>query len=264
MESKLSQYNQGFYRNQSDSSFRSAEIVLRFLFETIYRPTSILDIGCGTGTWLAAANQLGVEHVFGIDGSNVAKDSLRVPPAMFQHHDLSETVNLGKEFDMGISLEVAEHISHESHDVYFKNLEQHADFILFSAAIPYQGGTGHVSENWPNYWYQFFSNFGYQCFDILRPALWGNRKICFWYRQNLLIFARKEKAELLINKGAKSTNEPMALVHPEMFIWSLKRSGELSSKQYERDILYLSKLHMDDVASITEHEKYGELYNNAF
>ena len=39
-------------------NFSAAEQLLPFILET-FHPGSILDVGCGTGTWLAIANKLG-------------------------------------------------------------------------------------------------------------------------------------------------------------------------------------------------------------
>jgi hypothetical protein len=48
------------------------------LFE-VFTPKSMLDIGCGLGTWLSVAREMGVQDVNGIDGAWLDKTRLRVP-----------------------------------------------------------------------------------------------------------------------------------------------------------------------------------------
>ena len=50
-------YNEKFYNNQSDSSYKSAKIILPILFNH-YKPNSIIDVGCGIGTWLKPLKNL--------------------------------------------------------------------------------------------------------------------------------------------------------------------------------------------------------------
>ena len=54
----------------SPHSVVGARAALSKIFHNI-QPGSLLDVGCGTGTWLKAANQLGVFDLHGIDAIDI-------------------------------------------------------------------------------------------------------------------------------------------------------------------------------------------------
>jgi hypothetical protein len=54
-------------------------------------------------------------------------------------------------------LEVGEHISESAANHFIESLTTHAPVVLFSAAIPYQGGDHHVNEQFLPYWVERFS-----------------------------------------------------------------------------------------------------------
>lgn len=39
---------------------------------------SVIDVGCGNGSWLKAVKELGVNEVLGIDGIKVPKEELNI------------------------------------------------------------------------------------------------------------------------------------------------------------------------------------------
>src|SRR3954447_5963699 len=73
-------------------------------------PSSVLDVGCGTGTWLKVFKDFGAETVLGIDGPNVNQERLLIDKKEFLTHDLRDKLNLKKKFDLAVCLEVAEHL----------------------------------------------------------------------------------------------------------------------------------------------------------
>jgi hypothetical protein len=70
---------------------------------------------------------------------------------------------------------------------FLESLVRHGDTILFSAAIPGQGGTGHVNEQWSSYWADLFAEHDYRPLNALRGALWDAHDVEPWYRQNCLL-----------------------------------------------------------------------------
>ena len=66
-----------------------------------------------------------------------------------------------------------------------------SDVVLFSAAIPGQGGTHHLNERWPSYWANLFGSAGYDVLDVVRANIWDDARVEWWYRQNLLVFGTK-------------------------------------------------------------------------
>lgn len=185
----------------------------------LYNPQSVLDVGCGTGTWLKAFDEAGVKDYLGIDGDYVNPSQLQIPKGKFNAVDLQNTWNLNRKFDIVISLEVAEHLPETSADIFVEALTRHSDTIVFSAAIPGQGGQRHINEQWPAYWKKKFATHGFYFHDVLRPLLWDNPNIDWWYRQNIFLVNRQ-----------KSVTSVRAMVHPECFAQRIKTGDEGTEK----------------------------------
>jgi hypothetical protein len=212
-------YSTQFFDNQRDGSLASAKVVLPMLID-IFRPRSLIDIGCGQGTWSKTAITCGIGDQVGVDGE-WARPVLAIPRDKFRAHDLAAPFDLGRRFDLAVSMEVGEHIAPASSDVFVDNIVRHADAVVFSAAVPYQGGVHHVNEQWPSYWTAKFGPREYRCFDFLRWRIWHDRRIAPWYRQNLLIFANRRNARLIERleaSAAETASGGAAVVHPEMWL----------------------------------------------
>lgn len=195
----------------------SAHVILPMLFER-YKPKSVLDVGCGLGTWLSVAKELGVAEIAGIEGAWLDRKLARVPASAITTADLEKRFDLGRRFDLVINLEVAEHLSEEAAEGFVESLTRHADVVLFSAAIPFQGGHHHVNERFPDYWRQIFAARGYAVIDLIRPRIWDRTDVLVWLRQNMLVYAR---AGLTAQGGpfaGMAATGPIALVHPEMYL----------------------------------------------
>jgi SAM-dependent methyltransferase len=215
-------YNPKFYRELA-SAQESAREILPLVLDVI-KPASVIDIGCGTGNWLAIAYELGVRDILGIDGP-WAKAQLAIPSEKFSEHDLSTPLKLDRRFDLALSLEVAEHLPASAARIFVQSLCDAADVVLFSAAIPGQGGRRHVNEQWPAYWAELFADLRFDCYDFLRPRIWNNPRVTWHYAQNSMIFARSGSRHPL---GEPAT--PLPLVHP--ILWSsqvarMKNPGKL-------------------------------------
>ncbi|HTZ78604.1 MAG TPA: class I SAM-dependent methyltransferase [Stellaceae bacterium] len=151
------------------------------------RVESVLDVGCGRGAWLSEWSRQDVS-VTGVDGSYVDRKSLLIPESRFIAADLSRPIDLGRKFDLVQSLEVAEHLPEAAADTFVDTLARHGPTILFSAAVPGQGGEHHVNEQPYDYWRDKFRRRGYLAFDALRPMLTGDHRVEPWYRYNVLLF----------------------------------------------------------------------------
>lgn len=179
----------------------------------IFRPRSVLDVGCGRGVWVAEWLKNGVEDCLGLDGNYVAADQIVVPQQCFHALDLSRPFDLGRRFDLVQSLEVAEHIDARMADVFVDNLCRHSAVIVFSAAVPGQGGEMHVNEQPLEYWRRKFRDRGYHAFDCIRPRIANDRAIEPWYRYNCLVYANESAlcsrpAEVCVSRLASETAIP--------------------------------------------------------
>lgn len=157
----------------------------------LVKPLSILDVGCGTGTWLKAFEEMGVLDYAGMDGDYVKRENLKIAENRFHPIDLGKTWSLNRKFDLVVSLEVAEHLPETSADLFVDALARHGESILFSAAIPGQGGQNHLNEQWPAYWQQKFLKHGFYFHDLIRPLIWNNENVHWWYRQNIFLLKRQ-------------------------------------------------------------------------
>lgn len=170
--------------NRSIHTVSGASEVLRIAFPAAM-PGSVLDVGCGSGTWLRAAQDRGVAYLFGVDGVTLDPARLHIDKKLIRQVDLNKSLDLGRRFDLVICLEVVEHLDQSSAATIVDTLCRHGDDILFSAAAPGQAGTHHVNCQWPAYWQDLFNRNGFVCSDDLRWALWDNEAIEPWYRQNI-------------------------------------------------------------------------------
>jgi SAM-dependent methyltransferase len=215
-------------------NFKAAEQVLPIVFN-IVKPSSILDVGCGIGTWLKVAKDLGVNNIQGIDGSYINHSLLKIDTSEFLELDLSNSFNLNKKFDLVICLEVAEHLPEEFSDNLINSLCLHGEIILFSAAIPGQGGQNHFNEQWPDYWQKKFHSQGFDLYDVIRNKIWLNEKVESWYKQNMFLCIKQ--SHLL---SAVYTKGCLPIVHPDYYMPCMQAYQDLAkehkalSEFYER------------------------------
>lgn len=191
-------------------------------------PRSVVDVGCGKGGWLAEFARHGVERSLGIDGFYVEEEELLIPRENFQRLDLEQPLEVEAQFDLAVSLEVAEHLSPGAAEGFVKSLTELAPVVFFSAAIPGQGGYQHVNEQWQSYWIEHFAKRGFIVIDAIRPRFWGDGEIRFWYRQNGFLFANSEvleKDEVLLKAGPRGREVLADIVHPEQYNQKLYNPG---------------------------------------
>jgi SAM-dependent methyltransferase len=209
-------YDSDYFQLVEQQSRRSAEAVAPLLLELI-GPSAVVDVGCGTGTWLEQFQAGGVREVLGIDGDWVDRSALRIPQERFQVADLAKPTRIEGRFDLVVSLEVAEHLPPGSAEGFVEFLTSLGPVVAFSAAIPNQGGTGHVNEQWPDYWAELFAKRGYVPCDVVRQRIWNDERIAWWFRQNLLLFVDRERLGRYPKLPERPNREVLPLVHPRLF-----------------------------------------------
>ncbi|MBC8392044.1 MAG: methyltransferase domain-containing protein [Deltaproteobacteria bacterium] len=222
-------YRYDFYTNRHQKTVYSANNILSIVVNTLPKVDSAVDFGCGVGTWLSILKEKGVKEILGIDGPWVEKSLLEIPQQSFHRVDLEDEIKLNRRYDLAISLEVAEHLRPEAAKTFVESLVNSSDFILFSAAIPFQGGSNHINEQWPNYWVTLFNERGYAVLDFIRREIWDEEKIPTWYRQNTLMFVKQERVkELKIPSfDIYGQYSPIALVHPNAYLSMIKQMSSV-------------------------------------
>jgi SAM-dependent methyltransferase len=212
-----SPYSEDFFRGNANSAAQSARPILE-LVHGLYHPTSIVDVGCGSGGWLAAAEGVGFTVLRGYDGPWADPSKYTSPAIDFRPVNLEEsTVELDRRFDLAMSVEVAEHLSESRSDIIVDLLCGASDVVLFGAAIPMQGGTHHIHERPQTYWIEKFRARGYEVFDVIRPTVWDNDDIRWWFRQNTFLFV-KEGSDVIDREVLRSMEKTLwDVVHPANF-----------------------------------------------
>jgi len=212
-------YKGKYYQDRNAITRYSAETILSLVIDLIPDIRSAVDIGCGVGAWLAVLKDKGIKTIQGVDGPWVQRDLLVIPPENFLEVDLQRGIAISRRFDLAISLEVAEHLPPACAERFVEDLIRLSDVVLFSAAIPYQGGRNHFNEQWPDYWARLFSDRGYTTVDAVRSRIWNDNGIPYWYRQNVLLYVGSERAANLTHSCLHNPGGmPLALIHPQLYL----------------------------------------------
>jgi SAM-dependent methyltransferase len=201
-----------FIYNPDIYNTKSAEEIVPLLMQLV-NPSSVLDVGCGLGTWLQVFEKYGVKDYKGVDQQGSDTSILYIDPSKFISADLAKPLRLNKKYDLVVSLEVAEHIPETAANIFIENLINHGDIILFSAAVPFQEGQRHLNEQWIEYWTAKFSNYDYQFYDIIRKQIWNNPNIDYWYKQNMFMVAHSSLRGKLPEAG-----EAISIIHPFLYL----------------------------------------------
>jgi hypothetical protein len=209
-------YDVQFYADISDGSRRSAAVVVPLVLRLVPSVQSVVDFGCGSGTWLAEFSVCGVPDLLGLDFGEGTSEYLFIPRERFRVCDLASGIEVPRRH-LAMSLEVAEHMPDSAARAFVRTLTCAADVVLFSAATPLQGGHNHVNERWPSYWIRLFAEHGYECHDVLRPIIWNDKRVEWWYRQNLLLFTQASCASSSALRAMASFHGA-DLVHPDNLV----------------------------------------------
>lgn len=185
-------YDHAFFKSIEETSQHSAEKIVPFVL-SILKAQSVVDVGCGEGSWLAQFHRHGIDDLLGLDGDYVPADVMKIPATSLVRCDLGRPFSLEREFDLAICLETGEHLPEARAAGLVADITKLAPQVLFSAAIPFQRGTHHINCQWPDYWQNLFAAHDYVAFDVIRPNLWNESAVAYWYRQNLVLYVRRDK-----------------------------------------------------------------------
>ncbi len=231
-------YGGRFYDYMEAAALRSARHVVPLIVKLL-SPLSVIDVGCGTGAWIAAFRENGIRRACGADGAWVDKGRLLFPERDFLAIDLGGPFRLEGSFDLAVSVEVAEHLDAEAGDRLLDALTALAPVVVFSAGIPHQGGVHHTNEQWQGYWIRRFEERGFVAVDCLRPVLWENREVAAYYSQNLFLFVSRDHLPNVpaIEAAYRTLGAaPRNLVHPELWneVNERSRKAEIRILELER------------------------------
>jgi hypothetical protein len=210
------------------SAAASSAIALPLILEVVPDATSVVHVGCQTGEWLAEARRLGVTDVTGIEGPWDEFDGLTLDNAQLLHIDYSQPFTLDRRYDLALNIEVAEHLPAERAASLVADLCRLAPVVAFAAAIPQQGGAGHVNEQWPEYWERHFAANGYVMVDALRRQMWQAPGGPGYIAQNLVLAVdggRLDSYPRLAEEHRRNGGPVLPLVHPDVFDGAICRAA---------------------------------------
>ncbi len=187
-------YNPILFLNFHNFAVTDANNVVDIIEQCFPDAKSFVDVGAGSGAYAAEAQRRGhptvaYEHsrfgryLAGRQGVNSrAFDLTRIPPAIVDR-DV---------FDVAYCFEVAEHIPAPLGDLLVEFISIHGREVLFTAAHPGQGGTGHINEQTADYWQERFARHGKQLdverTDTIRGALASANLRSRWLAENAMVF----------------------------------------------------------------------------
>jgi hypothetical protein len=153
--------------------------------------------------------------VKGLDGQ-YASEAFCLEASKFEAINLEEPIRQDRRYDMAICLEVAEHLEPWRAEGLVADLCSFSNLILFSAAIPRQGGTDHKNENWPEYWARHFKRNGFVPIDIVREKFWNNDDVDWWYSQNILFYVQDGHRTTIFPADQQANENQLTRVHHKM------------------------------------------------
>jgi hypothetical protein len=210
------------YKNRDVSTrYPAQEIISRYV-ELFGEVKSAIDVGCGVGTFLSVLEENGCTAIKGIDGPWVDPKLLQINNSFFEVADLAGKLTAEHRYDLAICLEVAEHIPEDNANELISFLCESGKYVLFSAAIPGQGGENHVNEQWQEYWREKFRANGYEARDLIREKIWNDPQIPYWYCQNILVYSNDSNFQ----KYPAKPNS-IDLVHPRNYEIKLDQLRDL-------------------------------------
>ncbi len=164
----------------------------------VFNTKSVLDLGCGVGSYLEGLYISGCKDLLGIElNFNNAKKYLVNDISSFViEGDVTKEINLDRKFDCVISFEVGEHINPNGMNTFINNITSYANkYIIFTAAGPGQRGTGHINLTEKKIWIKEIVSKGflYKKHLVKRCKIdWKEFNVASYIIRNLMIFKREK------------------------------------------------------------------------
>ena len=184
-------YSRRYFAAETDMTSPTAGDVVDCLMNQ-FKPTSVVDLGCGTAVYLREFERHGIE-VCGLEGSSHAIADAKIHAGCIRQIDLTQPLDdplANRQYDLVISFEVAEHLPAAKADTFVENVTRLGKTVVFSAAQPGQGGADHVNEQPPQYWIDLFERRGFRHrpdrTQQLRDEL-ARRNTVWWLQRNTIV-----------------------------------------------------------------------------
>ncbi len=155
---------------------------------------SVLQVGCGTGAWLAVALDLGVDDVVGIDDTACPPEAMRVGRDRVQQVDFARGFDLGRRFDVVLCVDLVPRLPTSSFDALAAALVGHGDVVVVATASPGKEGRTSLATS-------------LACHGLLPIANWpavpSRTQVAPWHARDLALYATAE-ASARLARGSTS------------------------------------------------------------
>ena len=202
-------YDSNYFKNDVDGpASQSAPAIAASIMNDL-SPRTAIDVGCGTGALLAKLRDAGC-RVVGLEYAGAAREMCRERGLDVRPFDIArDALDDAQMCDVTISMEVAEHLPAQVADRYVDLLARLGKTVVFTAALPGQGGTDHVNEQPHEYWIQKFQErncaLDWTLTSRWRQSWKESGDVQSWYYNNLLVFRTARKAAPLIKPSKRET-----------------------------------------------------------
>ncbi len=159
--------------------------------------SSVIDVGCGSGAFVAEFNRAGVRGI-GFEHSAHGIALARNQGVDCRYFDVAQMGDgqLSVSADLVYSFEVAEHVPVALADNFVDFVASLGPLVIFAAAQPNQGGIGHINEQPIDYWIKKFEKKGYSFCESETNTL----RVAFhvsltsdWFYKNTCVFRKNGK-----------------------------------------------------------------------
>jgi 2-polyprenyl-3-methyl-5-hydroxy-6-metoxy-1,4-benzoquinol methylase len=145
-------------RKYHDKEIETAKIIYQ-----IFKPKSVLDVGCALGSYLLEYKRLGCK----VSGNDKYLDRAKkfCDPEILPNLYVADAGLLWEykeKYELVQCIEVAEHLPHSDSLNLISNIcNMSSKHIFFTAAQPGQRGKGHINCMEKEYWLELFKTFGF-------------------------------------------------------------------------------------------------------
>jgi SAM-dependent methyltransferase len=165
-------YNPLYFRDIHGRALSDAPAVMRAFATHFPDAERLIDVGAGSGAFAAEAQRRG-KTVVACEHSATgrraaARQGVRCYPLDLER---DPPLEIDGRFDLAYCFEVAEHVPEPLGARLVELLCERAPRVVFTAAPPGQGGTGHVNEQQQSYWIERFEAAGLEHRGELSAAL---------------------------------------------------------------------------------------------
>lgn len=187
-------YDRRYYEELVEPTMAvSSQVMARSIVDDL-APSSVIDVGCGTGALLAALGELKVSGR-GVDYATAAVEICRQKGLNVDRFDIEADPIPPVQAHTVISTEVAEHLPASSADRFVDLVTSMAEHnVVLSAAVPGSGGTDHVNEQPNEYWIAKLERRGFTLDGTLTATWrshWKTSGVAFCFYNSVMVFRRQ-------------------------------------------------------------------------